>query len=202
MEVKRRTQAERSAATRAALIGAARRLFAERGFADVGTPELAAAAGVTRGAMYHQFADKTELFAAVFEAVEEEVVTRIGERVAASGGATPVAALRAALDAWGDLAAEPEVVRIALLDAPVVLGQERWRAIALRFGLGLAEQLVGAAVEAGELPALPVRATTQTLLGAADEAAVYAHTAEDPAAAREEVRAVLRAMVDGLAARA
>ena len=70
MNVKRTKHAERSEATRAALVAAARPLFAERGYAGVGTEEIVRAAGVTRGALYHQFADKRELFAAVFEQVE------------------------------------------------------------------------------------------------------------------------------------
>ena len=70
----RRTQSERSAATQQALLSAARRLWGARGYAEVGTPEIAEAAGVTRGAMYHQFADKTALFLAVLEALEEEAI--------------------------------------------------------------------------------------------------------------------------------
>src|SRR4051812_35153871 len=85
MEIKRRTQTERSAATRGALVAAARRLWSARGYAAVGTPEIAAEAGVTRGAMYHQFADKAALFLAVAEAVETDVTTRLGEFVVASG---------------------------------------------------------------------------------------------------------------------
>src|SRR4051794_30045012 len=79
MEHKRRTQAERSAGTRAALIAAARRLWARRGYAAVGTPEIVAEAGVTRGAMYHQFADKAALFRAVAEAVEADLTRRIAD---------------------------------------------------------------------------------------------------------------------------
>src|SRR5690349_24349861 len=96
----RRTQAERSAATQQALISAARRLWGERGYAEVGTPEIATAAGVTRGAMYHQFADKAALFLAVAEAVEQDVMVRLAEAVAASGASTPADAIRAAVDAW------------------------------------------------------------------------------------------------------
>src|SRR4029079_16984863 len=87
MESKGRTQEQRSAATRRALVAAARRLWAERGYAEVGTPEIAAAAGVTRGAMYHQFADKAALFLAVAEAVEQDVMTRL----LAGGGGPPAA---------------------------------------------------------------------------------------------------------------
>src|SRR4029079_6371063 len=87
MESKRRTQTERSAAPRGARVACARRLCSERGYAEVGTPEIAAAAGVTRGAMYHQFTDKAALFLAVAEAVEQDVMTRL----LAGGGGPPAA---------------------------------------------------------------------------------------------------------------
>jgi len=87
MNVKRTKHAERSEATRAALMAAARPLFAQRGYAAVGTEEIVRAAGVTRGALYHQFADKRELFAAVFEAVEAHTTRRIANEALA--GATP-----------------------------------------------------------------------------------------------------------------
>src|ERR1700757_3126001 len=86
MEIKRRTQEERSAATRDALISAARKLWGLRGYAEVGTPEIASTAGVTRGAMYHQFADKAALFSEVVEAVEQDVMARMATLVASSGG--------------------------------------------------------------------------------------------------------------------
>src|ERR1700758_477806 len=76
MEIKRRTQEQRSAATRDALISAARKLWGQRGYAEVGTPEIAKEAGVTRGAMYHQFTDKATLFRQVVEAVERDVMSR------------------------------------------------------------------------------------------------------------------------------
>src|ERR1700754_5132035 len=94
MKINRRSQAERTAATREALVAAARALFAARGYADVGTEEVVRDAGVTRGALYHHFADKTELYAAVFEAVEAEVIGRIGVAVAASGLTDPIALMR------------------------------------------------------------------------------------------------------------
>src|SRR5437588_7208564 len=97
-----RTQTERSAATQRALISAARRLWGERGYADVGTPEIAEAAGVTRGAMYHQYADKAALFRAVLEVVETEVMERMAAAVAGSQPRTPADALYAAADAWLD----------------------------------------------------------------------------------------------------
>ena len=122
MEQKRRTQGERSAATRDALTTAARRLWGERGFAEVGTPEIAREAGVTRGAMYHQFADKTALFVAVIEDVEQRVMDELAAGVAAARPTTPAAALRAALDQWLTICVDPEVRQLVLLDAPSVLG--------------------------------------------------------------------------------
>jgi len=198
MERNPRTQAERSAGTRAVLVGAARRLWAARGYAAVGTPEIAAEAGVTRGAMYHQFADKAALFAAVLEEVEADVTGRLAEQVVASGPQDPGAALRAAVGAWLDACEEPEVRRIVLIDGPVVLGWDGFRDVALRHGLGLTEQLLEAAMDAGQLARAPVRALAHVLIGALDEAAMYAATAEDRRAARVEVEAVLAALIDGM----
>src|SRR5436190_2127053 len=147
----RRTQAERSAATQQALLTAARRLWGARGYSAVSTPEIAAAAGVTRGAMYHQYSDKTELFMAVLEAVEEDVMRRLTEAVVAAEPGTPAAALRTAADAWLDIASEPEVRQLVLLDAPSILGWAGFREISLRYGLGMTEQLLNAAMEAGQL---------------------------------------------------
>ena len=200
MEVKRRTQHERSAATRAALIAAARRLWAERGYAAVGTPEIATAAGVTRGAMYHQFEDKAALFREVIERVEEDVTKRLGEAVVAAGATDPASALRVATDAWLDAAQEPEVRQLVLLDAPVVLGWAGFRDVALRHGLGLTEQLLQAAMDAGQLPARPTRALAHVLIGAVDEAAMVIATADDRDAARKEVGEVVQSVLDALLA--
>src|SRR6059058_1312058 len=112
----RRTQEQRSAATQHALQTAARRLWGARGYADVGTPEIVEAAGVTRGAMYHQYADKAALFVAVLEAVETEIMERLQNSVVAAQPGTPAQALRIAADAWLDIASEPEIRQLVLLD--------------------------------------------------------------------------------------
>src|SRR3954465_3492322 len=124
MNVKRSKHAERSDATRAALIAAARRLFAQRGYAGVGTEEIVRAAGVTRGALYHQFADKRELFAAVFEETEAELIAEAARRAPDAKG--PVEALRSGFLGWLDACSEPGTQRIVLVDAPAVLGWEEW----------------------------------------------------------------------------
>lgn len=195
----KRTQAERSAETRAALVAAARPLFAERGYAAVGTDELARAAGVTRGALYHQFAGKVELFAAVFEQVEAELVVETDVAFADAFAADPMGAVRAGIDAWLEASLAPAAQRIVLIDAPAVLGWERWREIGRRYGVGLVEGAVAALVEAGTLAPQPVTPLAHLLVGALEEGALYAARAEDRVTAREEVRAALRRLLEGLA---
>ena len=201
MESKRRTQAERSATTRAALIAAARRLWAADGYAPVGTPAIAAAAGVTRGAMYHQFADKATLFAAVAEAVEGDLTQRLQRDVSASGARDPASALHAACDAWLHACEEPEVRQVLLLDGPVVLGWDGFRDLTLRHALGLTEALLQAAIDHGQLAPQPTRPLAHVLIGALDEAAMYVATAADRATARGEVARVLHALLDAIASR-
>lgn len=196
MERKRRTQADRTAATRGALIAAARELFAGRGFADVSTPEIAAAAGVTRGAMYHHFADKQALFLAVATAVEVDVTQRLADAVGGAGHADPLDALRHAATAWLDECEHGEVRQVLLVDGPTVLGWAAFRDLALDYGLGLTEALLAACVEAGRIRPLPPRALAHLVLGALQEAALM--IAADPAS-RDDARAVLAALVDGLA---
>jgi AcrR family transcriptional regulator len=199
MNVKRTKHAERSEATRAALIAAARPLFAERGFAGVGTEEVVRAAGVTRGALYHQFADKRDLFAAVFEQVEAEVTQRTARAAVASGASDPLAVLRIGAVGWLEACSAPEVQRIVLLDGPAVLGWELSREIGMRYALGLIENELQAAVDAGSLEPQPVAALAHVLIGALDEAALYVATAEDQDAARAEVGAVLDRLIGSLA---
>ena len=194
----RRTQTERSAATQQALLSAAHRLWGQRGYSDVGTPQIAEAAGVTRGAMYHQYADKTALFVAVIEAVETEVMERLAVAVADAQPKTPADALYVAADAWLDIAAEPEVRQLLLLDAPSVLGWAGFREISQRYALGMTEQLLNAAIEAGQLKRQPVRPLATVMLGALDEAAMSIAGAEDTEREQAEVRTVVHNLIDGL----
>src|ERR1700733_13503240 len=152
----RRTQADRSAATRDALLAAARRLFAAQGFAEVPADAIVAAAGVTRGALYHQFADKTALFDAVMEAVEADIARRLADEVAAAGVSDPVEALRHAVRTWLDICVEPEIHRIALIDGPSVLGWARWRAVCQQHVFGLVQALLAHWTELGRTSLLPL----------------------------------------------
>src|SRR6476646_11186856 len=121
----KRTQAERTQATREALIAAARGLFTERGYDQVGTEEIVRTAGVTRGALYHQFGDKASLLEAVYERLEAESTELVVRIVLGSELHSPVAAMMAGIEAFLDECAKPELRQIALHDAPADLGWQR-----------------------------------------------------------------------------
>ena len=168
--------AERAAATRAALVASARRLFVERGYFDTGTEDIVRDAAVTRGALYHHFADKKALFEAVFEAVEDDLV-------AAAGDAPPdgdaFGRLRSGLLGFLDASLTPEVQRVLLIDGPAVLGWQRWRELEAQYGLGAIRQLLATAIAEGTLTPRPVDPLAHILLAALDEAALYIANADD-----------------------
>jgi AcrR family transcriptional regulator len=194
-------KAAQSEATRAALIATALRLFAERGYADVGTEEIVRAAGVTRGALYHHFAGKRELFEAVYEDVERQLVERIATSAIASA-TDPLQALQAGAEAFLDACEDPAVQRIALLDAPSVLGWERWREIGLRYGFGLVQATVQAAMDEGLIEEQPVQALSHLLLGAMDEGAMLIARSDDAGRTRREVGASMTRFLGALRPRA
>lgn len=199
MNSNRRTQAERSAATRDALVTAGRALFGARGYADVGTEEVVRAAGVSRGALYHHFADKAGLFAAVFESVEEMTNARIVAAVTAAGPDDPIVAMQLGTSAFLDICTEPEAARIMLIDAPAVLGAQGWSDISNEYNMGLVLQLITRGIELGRIPPQPVVPLARILLGALREAALFIATAPDPAAARDQVGAVLHGIIESVA---
>jgi AcrR family transcriptional regulator len=194
----RRTQAERSEATRASLIAAARRLFTARGYDAVGAEEIVRAAGVTRGALYHHFGGKSGLLDAAYEQLEAESTARVARIVLGSDLHSPLEAMAAGIEAFLDECAEPELRQIALHDAPAVLGWDRWREIGAANGLGLIEASLAAAIEAGEIRDLPVKPMAHLLLGALDEAAMLVARSEEPAR-RAEVTSVLLTLLEGFA---
>ena len=191
-----RTQQERTRATRAALIMAGRALFAQRGYAAVPAEELVVAAGLTRGALQHQFGDKKELFRAVFEQVESELPARV--RAAVTGQPDSWAAATAGLTAFLDACQEPEILQIALTDAPAVLGWAEWRAIETRHGLGLIQGVIKQAMTEGVITRQPVDELAHLVLSAVIEAALLIAHAPDHDAARGRAERALRALLDGL----
>ena len=189
----------RSQQTRGRLVAAARELFSTRGYADVPIEDVVRRAGVTRGALYHQFpGGKVDLFAAVFDAVEEELMAGIAETLAEAGAEDPVAGLRAGIDATLALALDPKAVRLTILDAPAVLGWEAWRAAGERYGLGLLRAGLQAAMDAGALARTPLDPLAQLLLASVEEAVIYVARSDDQEAAHAEARAALHRLLDGL----
>jgi AcrR family transcriptional regulator len=186
-------QAARSASTRAKLIRAARTLFARSGYAEVATEEIVRRAGVTRGALYHQFPAKEDLFLAVYEQVEQELTESVSSLLDAQ--TSPFEAMRAGIRVFLEACRTPDVQRIVLIDGPAVLGWERWREVAERYGLGLMEAVVTAAIDAGEIAPLAAVPLAHLLMGALDEAALL--VVRDPAAT-EAVAATFERLLDGL----
>jgi AcrR family transcriptional regulator len=195
MNVKNR-KAEQSEATRNALIVAARGLFSERGYASVSTEEIVQAAGVTRGALYHHFRDKQDLFAGVVERLEQEVL----EQVAAAALEVQDAWEQqvTAVGAFLDCCLDPAVQRVLLVDAPSVLGLHAWREIEARYGLALVRTGLQTMVDAGLVADQPLDPLAHMLLGAMQEAGLLIAHAEDPEAARREVGDSLVRLLQGL----
>lgn len=194
------SQAQRSETTRARLIDAARELFAERGYADVGTEEIVRRAEVTRGALYHHFEDKQDLLRALHEETEASLAQSIAARLAteAEAGADPRELLAIGARAFLDACEQPEVARIVLVEAPAVLGWAEWREIDERYGLGLVIAALELGMESGELARRPVRPLAHLLLGAMGEAGMVIANAPDPSAARREIEPALLGLLEGL----
>ena len=192
------TQSERTEATRAALIAAGRKLFGARGYAGVGTEEVVAEAGVTRGALYHHFRDKRDLFRAVFEDLEAQIITDTAKHL--EGVPDAVAALKAGCRGWLEACLRPEVERIVLTDAPAVLGWEEWRAIGERYGLGVVMAMLQESIDQGLLVEQPVRPLAHAVVGMLDEIALYVVRADDREVALAEAIGILDRLVDSMAA--
>ena len=195
MNVKNR-KAEQSESTRNALIDAARGLFSERGYAAVPTEEIVQAAGVTRGALYHHFRDKQDLFGEVVERLEQEVLERVA--AAAIEVQDPWEQQVTAVGAFLDCCLDPAVQRVILTDAPSVMGLHAWREIEARYGLALVRGGLQAMVDAGLVAEQPLDPLAHMLLGAMQEAGLLIAHAEDKEAARREVGDSLVRLLQGL----
>jgi AcrR family transcriptional regulator len=197
-ERQRRSQAERSAATRGALVRAARELFARDGYAATGREAIVERAGVTRGAMYHHFADKEALFRAVFEEIEAEVMAKAAEAAMTVSPEDPLGQLRAGSLAYLDIALDPAVQRVCLLDAPAVLSPAVRQEVLDAYAVGLVREVLKAAMDSGALTPQPLEPLTHVLLAALHEAALYVARADDHKAARAEVGTTIGHLLDSL----
>jgi AcrR family transcriptional regulator len=189
-------QLPRGEATKAALVAAARKLFVTKGYFATGTEEIVAAADVgTRGALYHHFADKEDLFRAVFHQVQADLAaaTIVNERDDALDLLT--AALQQFLDASADNA---DVQQILLIDGPAVLGWDQWRSLEAEYGLGVITAMLDAAVAQKVIPRQPTVPLAHMLLAAVDEAALYIANAPDRRQAHRQAGQALTRLLRGL----
>lgn len=181
-KTERRSNRQRTAETRAALIEAARTLFIEKGYADTGTPEIVAAAKVTRGALYHHFADKADLFKAVIEREAELVAAQIENQSIDTD--TPLAGFLSGADAYFSAMSEPGRTRLMLLDGPAVLGHAEMARIDSQTGGGELRKGLARALP----PGAPLQQLSTILSAAFDSAALAIADGADPEEYRTAVR--------------
>ncbi|NUR89936.1 MAG: TetR/AcrR family transcriptional regulator [Nonomuraea sp.] len=165
------TRTEQKERTRRTLLATGRRLFATKGYAGVGLAEIVAESGVTKGALYHHFSGKTDLFRAVLEEVQREVADRVA--AAADAERDPWAQLKAGCAAFVAAGADPDVQRIMLIDGPAVLGWNEWRAIDEATSVRHLTEALTALVADGSIRAQPVEPLARLLSGAMNEAALW-----------------------------
>jgi AcrR family transcriptional regulator len=194
---------EHVADTRQALVDAARTLFTEQGYAATGTEEIVAAARVTRGALYHHFHDKTDLFRAVMEQIAREVAEHLIDaelsRPAAPSPADAWEEVRDGLRAFLDLCVvTDDFQRIVLVEGPAVLGHEAWDQLVARHGSNLLSEWLSRAVEQGRIAPLPIEPLTRLLIAMISESSLYIARAADRPAARAAMGTVLDRLLNGL----
>jgi AcrR family transcriptional regulator len=187
---------QQSRETQERLLAVGRELFSTQGYARTAMEDLVARAGMTRGALYHQYEDKKALFRAVFETVEQELGQRIA--MAAAAETDPWQQLRAGARALLAAAQDPAVRRIVFTDGPSVLGWEEWRRIDEQYSLAMVRFGLEANVAAGNLPARPLEPLTHLIVGAVNEAALAVANATDIDAARAAFTDTLDWVLDAL----
>jgi AcrR family transcriptional regulator len=192
-----RTQQERSEATTERLLESARRLFADQGFAATSLDQVVADAGVTKGALYHHFDSKRDLFRAVFDREHARIAALVVEAAAAEADAW--SAFYAGSRAFFEETQSPGSQRIALLDGPSALGWDEMREIESRYSLELIRLGLERAIAEGRMAERPVAPLAHMLFGGLCEAATFAARSEDPAATTDRVLRELRVQLDALA---
>ena len=191
-------RAEHAADTRGALITAARRLFAAHGFDGTGTEQIVAEARVTRGALYHHFRDKADVFRAAMAEAAADVATRLIDEQLAAEAESPMAEIRDGVSAFLDVCVGGDFQRIVLVDGPRVLGAEAWEDLVERYGRSLLEEWLRRCMSTGDLDQMPVRALARLLIAMLTEASLAIALADDPSAERAALGQVLDRVLAGL----
>lgn len=193
-----RTQQERSEATTGVLLQAARRLFAADGYRATSLEEIVSAAGLTKGALYHHFRGKDDLFRAVFVREQQALAER--QMAAYARKRDPWDGLYAGCKAFFEGSLDPGVQRITLLDAPAVIGWEEMRAIQAEYGLAQLQATLKLLMKEGRINSRPVAPLAHLLSGAICESAMMVARSDDHKAATRHVLRELRTLLDALAA--
>lgn len=167
----RTTTDARSAATVARLVDVATDLFARQAYAATGTEELVRTAGVTRGALYHHFTDKKDLFRTVLDRIQAEVALEVQSAV--EQHSDPWQQLAAGCHAFLAAATDPDRQQIMLIDGPAVLGWAEWRAIDARHSLRALTEGLTELVDLGIIQAHPIEPLAFALSGAMNETALW-----------------------------
>jgi AcrR family transcriptional regulator len=191
-------RADHAADTRDSLLAAARRLFAAQGFDGTGTEQIVAEARVTRGALYHHFRDKGDLFRAVMAEAAGDVATRLIDEQLAADAESPLAEIRDGVSLFLDVCVGGDFQRIVLVDGPRVLGADAWEDLVERYGRGILEEWLTRCVQSGDLDPVPVRSLARLLIAMLTEASLAIARAADPAAERAELGEVLDRLLAGL----
>jgi AcrR family transcriptional regulator len=191
-------RAEHASDTRTALVSAARRLFAANGYDDTGTEQIVAEARVTRGALYHHFRDKADLFRAAMAEAAGDVALRLTDEQLAEESASPLDDIREGVSAFLDVCVGGDFQRIVLVDGPRVLGADAWDQLVDRYGRGLLEEWLNRAITAGDIAPVPVWSLARLLIAMLTEASLAIADSADPAGTRAEMGATLDRLLDGL----
>ena len=194
-------KAEQSEFTRKALLQVARELFTERGYANTATQEIVERAGVTRGALYYHFRDKTDIFRAVFEDISLNVVTQVASAVQSAQGEQGDLwdrLVRAATVAYLDACLDPAVQRIVLIDAVSILGLKEKYALDEKHVMGSARDAFQELINAGLIAPQPLKPLIHLVVSAGRDASLYIACADDMPTARKEMGASLERLFDGL----
>jgi AcrR family transcriptional regulator len=191
-------RAEHASDTRAALLASARRLFAAQGFDGTGTEQIVADARVTRGALYHHFRDKADLFRAVMAEAAGSVAQRLIDEQLAADAPSPLAEIQSGIAGFLDVCVGGDFQRIVLVDGPRVLGSDAWEELVERYGRSILEEWLARCVAAGDMDAMPVGALSRLLIAMLTEASLAIARSETPAETRAELGVVLERMLTGL----
>jgi AcrR family transcriptional regulator len=189
---------EHASDTRSALIASARDLFAAQGYDGTGTEQIVADARVTRGALYHHFRDKADLFRAVMAEAAGAVAQQLVDEQLAAEAESPLEEIRDGVAAFLDVCVGGDFQRIVLVDGPRVLGSDAWDELVDRYGRQLLEEWLDRCVEAGDLEPVPTRSLARLLIAMLTEASLAIAASADPVATRADLGVVIERLLTGL----